>query len=441
MARIFYFQGTFKTRFKLKLARAKLKHCLQMKENIETTRFDNGLTVLTDPMTDVRSATIGFWYRIGSRDEPVHLNGISHFIEHAVFKGTNKRNALDIAIETDRLGGNFDAFTMHEQTGFTLKVTDKAVPLAFDLLADMLSAPIFDETELKREQKVIIEEMKMVEDSPEEYLGELFQENFFHGHPLALPIEGTQKTVVTFDHDITAKYHYENFHPRNLVITAAGNIEHAQIVDLALKYFDTHLGDSPVENLSGNGSPAEKLLLREKSGLEQTHFILAAPWFEETSERRYAGHLLESILGNGTSSRLWQRIREERGLAYSIGASGISYRDRGVFNIFGATSSDQFDETIDLAKTELKLIRDEAVSEDELTLAKEQTTANMLLSLEDSSIRAGNLAQQEITFGRQISIDETLEKLEGVNVAEIKEMAEEFFVPDNLVLTALGTFK
>jgi predicted Zn-dependent peptidase len=414
-----------------------------MKENIQTTRFSNGLTILTEKMPDLRSATIGFWFRCGSRDEPTRLNGISHFIEHAVFKGTNKRNALDIAVETDRLGGNFDAFTMHEQTAFTLKVTDKAVPQAFDLLADMLTDPVFDEKELRREQKVIIEEMKMVEDSPEEYLGEIFQKNFFSGDVLGLPIEGTQKTVLTFDSEVTAKYHGENFQPHNLVITAAGNIEHEQIIELAEKYFGSSapaLKRETAVKLIETTQPAERILLKNKKGLEQSHFILAAAWIEETSEKRYAAHLLENILGSGTSSRLWQKIREERGLAYSIGATGVSYRDRGVFNIYGATSADQFEETIDIAIAEMRRIKNEAVSDDELDLAKDQSAATLLLSLEDSGVRAGNLAQQEITHGRQIPVDETLQKLEQVTVEDVQRIANDFFVSEGLVLTAIGNF-
>jgi predicted Zn-dependent peptidase len=414
-----------------------------MKENIKITRFENGLTVLTEKIPDLRSAALGFWFRCGSRDEPAHLNGISHFIEHAVFKGTARRNALDIAIETDRLGGNFDAFTMHEQTGFTMKVTDTAVPRAFDLLADMLAGPLFDETELRREQKVIIEEMKMVEDSPEEFLGEIFQQNFFPGSALGLPIEGTKKTVRTFDSATSAKYHREVFHPANLVISAAGNVEHRQIVTLAKKFF----GKSAPRSRQRSGrrtdksKPARRVLLKNKAGLEQTHFIIAVPWIEETNEKRYAGHLLENILGQGTSSRLWQQIREERGLAYSVGASGISYRDRGVFNIFAATSAGQFEETAGLAIKEMRRMKNEAVSDDELSLAKEQSAANLLLSLEDSGVRAANLAQQEITFGRQIPVDETLEKLARVTAGEIKQLARKFFISKDLVVTALGSFK
>src|SRR5215213_3967384 len=209
-----------------------------MKENIETTRFENGLTILTDRMPGVRSVTLGFFYKKGARHEPIALNGISHFIEHAVFKGTEKRSALEIAIETDRLGGNLDAFTMHEETGFAIKVVDKELPNAFDLLADLLVNPRFDEKELKREQKVIIEEIKMTEDAPEDLLGELFNEKLFPNHPLGLSIAGTPRTVKTFNRETTREFHRQVFAPENLIIAAAGNLQHAQIVELAEKFFN-----------------------------------------------------------------------------------------------------------------------------------------------------------------------------------------------------------
>lgn len=214
-----------------------------MKENIETTRFPNGLTILTDKMPDVRSITLGFFFRQGARHEPNALNGISHFIEHAVFKGTERRNALQIAIETDRLGGNLDAFTMHEETGFAIKIVDNQLEKAFDLLADMLTNPLFEEKELKREQRVIIEEIKMTEDSPEDILGEIFNEKLFPNHPLGLSIAGTPRTVRTFNHEATRRFHAENFNPQNLIIAAAGNVEHQQIVDLAEKFFNRKTKD------------------------------------------------------------------------------------------------------------------------------------------------------------------------------------------------------
>ncbi|HXG84516.1 MAG TPA: pitrilysin family protein [Pyrinomonadaceae bacterium] len=420
-----------------------------MKENIQTTTLENGLTILTETMPDARSASIVFWFNKGSRHEPGELNGISHFIEHAVFKGTKKRSALDIAVEIDRLGGNFDAFTSHETTGFGMKVVDKQLPQAFDLLADMLANPVFDEKELKRERRVIVEEMKMVEDTPEEFLGEIFQADFFPNHVLGLPIEGTRQSVRRFNRNVTSEYHAQTFQPENLVIAAAGNIEHAQIENLVGRIFKVQSSKFKVQSLNhetlnlepvtlNSPSIAAPIILKKKRELEQAHLIIAAPWIEAKSEKRYAAHLLESIFGSGTSSRLWQSIREKRGLAYSVGASGMSFEDCGIFSIFAATSPEKLDETIDLSIAELAKIKKHGVSGKELQLAKDQANASILLGLEDSGVRAGNLAQQAITYGKTIALEETLEKIEAVRADDIQQLAEEFFQTEKIALAALG---
>ncbi len=437
-----------------------------MKENIQTTRFANGLTVLTERMTGARSASLGVWTRRGSRHEPEHLNGISHFIEHAVFKGTTRRTALDIAVEIDRLGGNFDAFTSHENVGFILKVADKSLPQAFDLLADMLCNPLFDEKELRRERRVIVEEMKMVEDTPEEFLGEIFQAAFFPEHALGLPIEGTRRTACTFDRETTQNYHARLFQPKNLIVAAAGNVRHADIETIANNLFAAQTDDSKSSNSKFQSSNsigeiedsggenfdfkpetsncpllAAPIILKKKRELEQAHLLIAAPWIASGSEQRYAAHLLESIIGGGTSSRLWQQIRERRGLAYSVGASAMSFADCGVFSIFAATSPANLNETIDLTIDEIRKIKKFGVTEMELRLAKDQAHAAILLGLEDSAARAANLAQQEITFGKIISLDETLACIEAVRAEEIAQLAGEFFRTENLALAALGDLK
>jgi predicted Zn-dependent peptidase len=409
-----------------------------MKENIQTTRLENGLTILTDRMPDVRSITLGFFFRKGSRHEPNELNGISHFIEHAVFKGTEKRTALQIAIETDRLGGNLDAFTMHEETGFAIKIVDNQLEKAFDLLADMLSNPRFDEKELRREQKVIIEEIKMTEDSPEDFLGELFNEQLFPNHPLGLSIAGTPKTVRTFNRETTQKFHEETFNPRNLIIAAAGNLEHTQIVDLAERFFSFKRKDekSPTENRT----PVifAPILIKKNKNLEQAHLIIATPFVDAKSERRYVADILANALGGGTSSRLWQRIREEKGLAYSVGASAAMYQDCGVFSIYAGTSPRQTEQVLDISIEELRRVVKNGITPEELELIKEQTIASILLGLEDSSVRAGTLARLEMVHGRQISLEETLEKIEAVSVEEVRELAREFFQTEKIAFGALG---
>ena len=412
---------------------------LPMKEDITETRLENGLTILTDRMEGVRSATLGFFYRTGARHEPTALHGISHFIEHTVFKGTTKRSALEIAIETDRLGGNLDAFTTHEETGFAIKVIDDRVEQAFDLIADILTNPRFDEADLKSEQRVIIEEMKMIDDSPEEYLGEIFSEGFFPEHPLGMSIAGTPETVKTFDRETTQKYHEEVFNASNLVITGAGNVEHAKIVDMAASF------STPQAAFAGKDArvptTAAPIIVKHKPNLEQAHLVIATPLVSATDERRYAADVMANIIGGGTSSRLWQKVREERGLAYSVGASAVSYQDCGMFSIFAATSPEQVEEVVDLSIAEMQNVVRDGVTPDELDLAKQQAVASILLSLEDSAARSATLAQSEMTHGRQISVEETLEKLDTVTTDEIQTIAREFFRTENVAFAALGALK
>jgi predicted Zn-dependent peptidase len=413
-----------------------------MIDQIQSTRLSNGLTVLTEHMASLRSVSVGIWARRGSRHEQAELNGICHFIEHAVFKGTKRRTALDIAIESDRLGGHLDAFTTHEVTGFTMKVTDKGLAQAFDLLADMLAQPRFDHEDLQREQKVILEEMKMVEDTPDEFLGELFNAAYFPDHPLGRPIEGTAETVSSFDQDTTARFHAREFRAGNLVIAAAGNVEHAQLVEMAERAFPE---SAPSDEVSPNGAgqyskpqASSPILIERKKELEQAHLIIAAPWPSARSEDRFSASLLANVLGGGTSSRLWQAIREERGLAYSVGAGGSAFSDIGVFTIYAGTSPEQVDEVLDLSLVELRRVVRDMVGEEELKLVKDQAVSSILLGLESSSVRAGALARQEIIHGRRISPDEVISRLEAVTVEDLQRIAREYFTSEGLALAALG---
>lgn len=412
-----------------------------MQEQIQTTKLANGLTVITERMPGLRSVTVGIWVRRGSRHEAPALNGICHFIEHAVFKGTERRSALDIAIESDRLGGHLDAFTTHELTGFTMKVTDAALPVAFDLLADMISRPRFDAEDLQREQKVIIEEIKMVEDTPDEYLGELFNAAYFPEHSLGRPIEGTEETVSSFDRELTSHYHSQEFSPRNLVVAAAGNVEHERLVEMAARFFAAEgLETMAAAQTIDESAPqaAAPILIERKKELEQAHLIIATPWPSARAEDRYAASLLASILGGGTSSRLWQSIREERGLAYAVGAGASAFSDVGVFTIYAGTSPAQLDEVLDLSLTELRRVVRESVSEDELKLVKDESISSILLGLESSSVRVGALARQEIIHGRRVSPDEIIGRLEAVTIEDVERVARSYFTTERLALGALG---
>ena len=412
-----------------------------MIDEVQSTKLPNGIAILTEHMPGLRSVTVGIWVRRGSRHESPELNGICHFIEHSVFKGTRRRTARDIAVETDRLGGNLDAYTTHEMTGFATKVADTSLPLAIDLLADIVAHPRFDQQDLEREQKVILEEMKMVEDTPDELLGELFNAAYFPNHPLGRPIEGTEETVSTFDHKITVGFHAREFSYGNLVIAAAGNVEHARLVELVAEAFDGCAGNAATREepiVAGSPNPAAPILVEQKSELEQVHLIIAAPWPSAVSNDRYAASLLASVIGGGTSSRLWQKVREERGLAYSVGAGGSTFSDVGVFTIYAGTSPKQLDEVVDLSLEEMREVVKESVSEEELRIVKDQAISSILLSLESSSARASTLARQEIIHGCRISPDEVIQKIRSITPEELKEVARTYFKSDSLSLGALG---
>ncbi|MFN2577158.1 MAG: M16 family metallopeptidase [Pyrinomonadaceae bacterium] len=409
-----------------------------MIDKVRTTRLPNGLTILSEHMPELRSVSLGIWLRRGSRHESSALNGICHFIEHALFKGTQRRTAHELATESDRLGGQFDAYTTHEMTGFAAKVVDTEMPRAFDLLADMVLHPRFDEDDLVKEQKVIIEEMKMIEDTPDELLTELFQAAYFPDHSLGRPIEGTQQTVSQFDRSITADFHKRNFTPANLVIAAAGNVKHDRLVGLVAEAFAGEETRSEAAAPSPAPAVAAPILIERKSELEQAHLIIAAPWPSAKDSDRYAASMLGTIIGGGTSSRLWQSVREERGLAYSIGAGGNTFSDVGMFTIYAGTSPAQMDEVFDLAVRELRQIVREPVTEYELELAKQQSISSVLLSLESSSTRVGTLARQEIIHGRRISPDEIIRAVSAVTREDVQRLAQSSFRTPMLSVGALG---
>src|ERR1043166_6003930 len=410
----------------------------RMIDQVQTTRLANGLTILTEHMPGLRSVSFGIWVRHGSRHETPALNGICHFIEHSLFKGTQRRTAHQIAEESDRLGGNLDAYTTHEMIGFAMKVVDTEVARGFELLADMVLNPKFDEDDLAREQKVIIEEMKMIEDTPDELLNELFHAAYFPDHSLGRPIEGTEQTVSSFDHKATASFHRQSFAPHNLVIAAAGNVTHNQLEDLVAQNFDVSQNDSSATVTSNSPNVAAPILIERKTELEQAHLIVAAPWPSAKSEDRYVASMLGTIIGGGTSSRLWQVIREDRGLAYAIGAGGNTFTDVGMFTIYAGTSPAQVDQVLDLAVAEIRRIVREPVSETELQLAKEQAVSSVLLSLESSSSRVGALARQEIIHGRRISTGEIIASIESVTRDDVQRLAQACFKTPALALGALG---
>jgi predicted Zn-dependent peptidase len=387
-------------------------------------------------MEHVRSATVGIWVRSGSRHEAAPLNGISHFIEHTLFKGTRNRTSREIAVESDAIGGHVDAFTSREVASYWVKVLDEHLPRAFDLLADLVTAPLFADEELDRERNVVTEEIKMVEDTPDDLVHEVFVANFWPDHPLGRSILGTVDTLATFNHERVKNYFSDVYAPRNLVVAGAGNIEHERFVDMVGGYL-SGLKDRPVNLKASAPLHAKRRIILDKD-LEQAHLLLGTCCPSMTSADRYTVHVLNVILGGGMSSRLFQTIREERGLAYAVYSGVNAYTDAGYLSVYAATSPEQLTDVIKLSIEEFNKLKQEPVSDLELQRAKDQLKVSIMLSLESTSARMSNLARQEIFFGRQFTLDEILQRIDNVTIADVQRVAGEIFSGDELAITALG---
>lgn len=407
--------------------------------NIRTTTLPNGLLVLTEEMPHLRSVAMGIWLRSGSRDEPAELNGISHFVEHMVFKGTTTRSAQQFASEVDAIGGNLDAFTGKETVCFNVKVLDTNLDKALELLSDLVLNPVFDATEIEREQGVILEEIKMDEDNPDYLVHETFMQNFWPNDSLGRPILGTEQTVSSFTRENVQQFHRERFSPANMVFSAAGNFSHDELLRKIEARFGTLAPSSSDNHLHRHAPPATPhITLRDKSSLEQVQLCLAVPAPPVNSPERYPLYLMSNILGGGMSSRLFQSVREEAGLAYSIFSEMNPFRDTGSLAIYAGTSSEKLPEMLRRILAEVCRIKEELISDEELSRAKEQLKGNIVLGLESSSSRMSNLARQQINFGRFATIDEITTQIDGVTSADIQRVAQSLFQQEKLALTLLG---
>ena len=405
--------------------------------SIETTILPNGVRVITEQMDHVRSVSLGVWITTGSRAETPDENGISHFIEHMVFKGTSRRSAEDIARSVDSIGGGLDAFTAKEMVSYNTKVLDEHVPLAFDVLADMVRNPLFRAEDIEKEKGVILEELKMEVDNPEYLLHEIFTSNFWKDHSIGKPILGTKETVRKFDREMIHHYYQHYYSPSNILITAAGNLKHDHIVELARKHF---------EDLPSNGTispdpaptPHARLVFRNKSSLEQTHLYMGVPAYPFPHNLRFACYALNTVLGGGMSSRLFQNIREKQGLAYAVFSELTMYRDTGCLAIYAGTSTETIRKVIASIVAELRELKEKPVPEEELRRAKDHLKGSFMLGLESTSSRMGNLARQEMYFKRFFTLDEMIQSIEAVNAAQVQRIAREFFDPKNITLAVLG---
>jgi predicted Zn-dependent peptidase len=408
-----------------------------MSMDVRKKEMKNGLVVATEVMPHLRSVSLGVWLKCGSRIEEKKNTGISHFIEHLLFKGTRKRSASQIAEAVDSVGGQLNAFTEKEYVGFYAKVLDEHLPLAFDLVSDIVLNPTFPPSEVNRERNVIFEEINMVEDSPQELILDLFMESFWKDHPLGRPISGTKKSVGQISRSDVKRFFQNNYSAANIIIAVAGNIRHRTAYELAERHF-SHLKPGIAADPGVPPQVHAGRLIRHKTHLEQTHICLGTISPPIASEDRFCAHLLSNILGGGMSSRLFQNIRERRGLVYSIYSMLNLYRDTGSLVVYAGTAPEKASEVVHLALKEFGRLRETLVSSQELKRAKEYVKGSVMLSLESSSSRMTHLAQQLIYYGRFYKLEEVLDAVDRVTARDIRHLANKIFDDSTLALTALS---
>ncbi len=405
--------------------------------DIQRHVLPNGLVVVTETMNHVRSVSIGVWVRNGSRREVTEQNGLAHFMEHMVFKGTERRSAEAIAREMDSVGGMLDAFTSKEQICFNAKVLDENLPIAFDVIADLVLRPRFDSEDVAKERQVVLEEIKMDLDNPEYQLHEIFTRGFWPEHPLGRPILGTPDTVKQFSREALQTRFREWFAPDHLVITAAGNVTHQQVMDLVQREFGDLHSNGALEDHTPPRTDAP-LHVERKKELEQVHLCIGVPSLPIAHERRFGIAVLNNMLGGGMSSRLFQNIREKRGLAYAVFSEITPYSDAGMLTVYAGTAKETIGQVLDLTIAEFRSMKESPVTDEELRRAKNHLKGSLMLSLESTSSRMSNLARQELYFGKFYSLDEILASIEAVTREDVQFLAQEFFRPEQISATVLG---
>jgi predicted Zn-dependent peptidase len=405
--------------------------------NLRRTILPNGLTVLTERMEHMRSVAMGVWTKSGSRCEPADINGISHFVEHMLFKGTHSRSAQHIAREMDSIGGNLDAFTGKETICFNVKSLAEHVPIALDVLGDLVLNPLFAAPDIERERDVILEEIKIDEDNPDVLVHELFTQNFWLNHPLGKPILGTTASVAGLDQKKLFEYHGDRFCGGNMLVSAAGNLDHDHFTEAIASRFSTLAPGEPLQELGAPDASAS-IVMRRKKSLEQVQICLGVPSPPITDENRYATLILNTVLGGGMSSRLFQTIREERGMAYSIYSDLSPYRDTGTLCVFAGTSTGKTLEVIKLILAEFRKLKETPLPAEELKRAKDQLKGGLLMGLESSNSRMANLARQEMYFREFITVEEIIARVDAVTSAEVQAMAQRLFDPAHIAVTLLG---
>jgi predicted Zn-dependent peptidase len=405
-------------------------------EGYRKSVLPNGIRVITERMPHVRSVAVGVWVETGSRHEPESRGGISHLIEHLVFKGTATRSAEAIARTMDSVGGQMDAFTTKENTCFYVQVLDEHLPLAVDLLTDILLHPLFNADELEREKSVVLQEIKMVEDTPDDVIHDLFAAQVWAEHPLGRPILGTVDLVNGFSRDTIAAHFTEEYVPPRIIIAVAGNVTHNQVVDLFGRGFNgfSHPAAARHEEPAAL-TPSVNIVHKT---LEQVHLVMGFPGLHHSAPERYALFLLNDVIGGSMSSRLFQEVRERQGLVYSIHSGVQSFCDTGTLYLYAATEAQNFSKVLKSTLKELRDLKKSSVTEEELRRAKDHLKGSLMLSLESTSSRMNRLAKHELHLGSFLTMDAMLAAIDGVKHEEVQALISELLDEERLALTTLG---
>lgn len=396
----------------------------------------NGTRIITEEIPHVRSVSVGIWIGTGSRDEDDHNNGIAHFIEHMMFKGTDRRSAKDIAETLDAVGGQLNAFTSKEYTCYYAKVLDEHVDVAIDLLSDMFFNSVFREEEIEKEKNVIIEEIKMYEDTPDELIHDLFASTLWSGHALGRTVIGTEQVIQKLDRKSLLEFRDRFYSPDSVVVAVAGNISHEAVVEKLTSLFENLPGQS-----RGRVHIAPETIGRtvfRKKDTEQVHLCIGTPGLQMDHEDIYVLHVMNTALGGGISSRLFQEVREERGLAYSIFTYHSSYREAGLFSVYAGLSRPNLDRVVSLISKEMKNLCRTGLTSGELSRAKEQLKGSLLLGLENVSNRMTRLGKSELCLNRVVTVEEAVDRINRVKIEQVRDLAEELFRNEKIVTASIG---
>jgi predicted Zn-dependent peptidase len=405
---------------------------------IRRTRLDSGLRVVTESLPALRSAAIGFWVGTGSRDESDELAGASHFLEHLLFKGTEGRTAAEIAHAVESCGGDMNAFTAHELTTYYVRVPDDRLELALEILSDIVWSPALRADDVDSERQVILEEIRMRDDAPEDLVHDVFAEAIFPAHAIGREVIGSPETIEAMTPSEIGAFHREHYHPSNVVVAAAGNLEHERVVELVERGLPSTMGDRPARDV-WPGAPAPKPVAVLRRDTEQAHVVLGMRALCNDEPDRYALGVVNQALGGGMSSRLFQEVREKRGLAYSVYSYRAAYQETGALAVAAGTAPERLDELLEVVDHELRrVVADRGVSERELDAAKGHLTGSLSLSLESSSSRMHRLGRSELTLGEIPSLDDLVSEVTRVGIDDVARVVDRVLATDERTLALVG---